>query len=37
MVNQKLASEVEIQILNPNELERNPKTGKIKLTVDLRK
>ncbi len=37
LVGQKLASEVEVQILNPNELERNPKTGKIKLTVDLRK
>ena len=37
MVRQNFAKEVAVEILPPNGIERNPKTGKIRLTVDLRK
>jgi len=37
MSSEGLISEVKVEILKPNTLERNPKTGKVKLIVDTRK
>jgi len=36
MVNKGLAAPIKIEILNPNSIERNSKTGKIKISIDNR-